>query len=321
MTEISSEELDCLVRSTVSDLGQILVLKISAEQLEATVAKVIARFVSMSDKLRPLAGAERGIVSFDKPRTAALIADRAWSTSFENDREFAFGLSVPIDVRFRTLLAVYNLFDTAPGLPAGEAAGRAFMAIIVRGIAEAYGEKTGTVVAPLYASSTNRDAEYQPGDQAVIVAIVDNLGIVDEDKLTWEQVSEFRRDKDARVAFRRFIHWLDAEMVGRPASYIADEVSERLERYEWSLRKHGIERIIGALTTTLDAQNLLGASSVGVAVQMISNSPLWSMCAGGGLLVGRAVLSLTTALIERNELKLAQREISYVAEVKRQLGN
>ena len=140
--------------------------------------------------------------------------------------------------------------------------------------------------------------------------------IVDEDRLAWEQVQEFRRDARAHSAYRMFVHWLDGEMVGKPATFVADEIAARLERYDWALRKHGIETVTGALERTIQPGLLAGASAVGASLQFITTQPVWSLLAAGSFVVGGACLSLAKVLLARKDVELAHREIAYVQHAK-----
>jgi hypothetical protein len=47
-------------------------------------------------------------------------------------------------------------------------------------------------------------------------------------------------------------------MVSKPTSYISDEIACRLDRYEWALKKHGIQTVTGTIATTLDSKFLAG---------------------------------------------------------------
>jgi len=169
---------------------------------------------------------------------------------------------------------------------------------------------------PLYGSTEARDAEYRSGDYGVIIAIADNVMVVNEDSLKWDQVKEFRLDTVARKAYRRFIHWLDKEMSGKPAVFVADEIATRLDRYTWALQKHGIETVTGVLDRTIKPATIASASALGVTLQFFMNQPIWSLLASGGLLLGSAALSLSKVALARKDIEMNHTEIAYVHQVK-----
>jgi hypothetical protein len=273
---------------------------------------------------RPLSPGEQGVVTLTKPKSAALFADRVWSVGRpREDADMTFGWEIPMDVRWRAMFDLGLMeaetqgeIDQLKNAPCD--AGTQFVGFLedtAHAIAGDYCRR-GSRVTPLYNSVARRDAEYKPGDQAAIVAIADGLMVVDEDRLAWEQVQEFRRDTNAHSAYRIFVHWLDAEMVGKPATFVADEVAARLERYDWALRKHGIETVTGALERTIQPGLLAGASAVGVSLQFITTQPVWSLLAAGGFVIGGTCLSLVKVLLDRKDVELAHREIAYVQQAK-----
>ena len=176
--------------------------------------------------------------------------------------------------------------------------------------------KNGMNVVPLYDSTEARDSEYKSGDQGVIVAIANGIIVVDEDSLNWEQVREFRCDNIARTNYRRFIHWLDKEMIGKPTAFVADEISSRIEKYTWALRKHGIKTIIGALEQTIKPSMIASATTVGASLQYFLNQPIYSLLASGGLLLGSVVLSISKVALSQKDIAMSHREINYVHQVK-----
>ena len=236
------------------------------------------------------------------------------------DSDIGFGWVTPIEIRFRALThLVGSVFERTPvkavDLDETRAAPVDYSSLELS-LSRQIRAATNRMVSTLYDSAARRQAQYCVGNTPAILAVVSGLNIVDESRLTWEQVVEFRRDSQARSAFRHFVHWLDHELVDKPIEYISDEVSARLERYEWAVTKHGLSLVVGTLSTTLNPQSLISASTVGVAMEAIANKPMWSLLAGGGLLVGRAALSIATALVDRTDLQMANREIAYVHELK-----
>lgn len=294
---------------------------VSSEVIDAKCAELIPDFEVMARHAQPLRPGETGIVTLMRRKTAALLADRVWGADTEVDTGISFGWELPMEIRFRAALKFHALFVRSALAPKVQPASRSdlegFIAEVERDFAHGFAVADGARVVPLYDLAARRDFQYQGGDQTAIVAIVENLNVVDEDQLSWEQVVGFRRDADALAAYRRFVHWLDREMIGRSIQYVSDEIGHRLEQYQWSLRKHGIQTVVGTLENTLNPQSLLASSATGIAVDVIAGKPIWSLLAGGGLLLGRAALSLATTLVERRDIEMGHRDIAYVQQLKR----
>lgn len=177
----------------------------------------------------------------------------------------------------------------------------------------------GINMIPVYASRRARDKEYKPGEYQAVVATITNLQIVDEESLAWEQVFEFRKDTEARKKYRRLVHWLDKDMVGKPQSYIEDEISQRLDDYEWALRKLGVETVLGTIEDLLDGKFLMGAAAAG-GLTAWAVQHWYGVLASGGLTIGKAGVSLAKRLLElKDVVRRTNPEIAYVHEIKRSL--
>jgi len=174
---------------------------------------------------------------------------------------------------------------------------------------------------PVYSSSNERDAQYGMGDHGAIVSYLKDLEIVDEENTRWEQVLEFRKDQTARLKYRRFIHWLDSEMVGKSASFVEDAIAIKLEDYRWALRKHGIRTFLGAISATLDPKYLLGTSAVAASMGLLTSQPLWALLTQGGLMVGKACVSLARAGLDFDEVRRGHNsEVAFVYEAQKRIN-
>jgi hypothetical protein len=140
----------------------------------------------------PLRPGELAIITMSRRKTAALFADRAWAVDESGDGSITFGLSSFTELQWRIILLmaksnkVEDKFQETVGFLFGE---------IERRLAQEYQQASGVPVIPFYNSTARRDSQYRPGDQTALVCLVGNLGVVDEDMLSWPQVLEFRRDQ------------------------------------------------------------------------------------------------------------------------------
>jgi hypothetical protein len=134
-------------------------------------------------------------------------------------------------------------------------------------------------------------------------------------KITWDQVIELRRDKESRKKYRRFLHWLDKEMIGKSQAFIEDEIAQRLEDYKSALKKQGIKTVIGTIEEILSGDILKPAIASGIIA--ITTDPLLGILAGTGLFISSVAVKLAKKKIEYEEVeKGPNSEISWVYEVK-----
>jgi hypothetical protein len=210
--------------------------------------------------------------------------------------------------------------DIALNSPMLNEAAFLFLSHFARGASEAFSRELGVPIIPVYASRMLHNWQYQPGDRKIISLVLDNLEIVDEENLTWEQVSEFRNDKDAKNKYRRLIHWLDEEMIGKSSAFVEDALAIKLEDYERALKKHGITTILGTVEEALDGKYLVGASAV-ISSSMLSGHPILGLFLGTGLIVGKVALKLSQMSLDVTDVEFGENsEVSWLWEVKKKLG-
>lgn len=288
-----------------------------------SIQEVVSDFTSLAANTRPLAHGEKGIVSLLKPKTAALLGERVWLPfpGRDDDPDFVFGWDSPVAIRMSSLMAF-----TASKLEEGGEAQPArpnlqkFLNMTERELSEDYARASGLDITPLYSSSEARDKDHQAGQRAVVVSAIENVGVVSEELLTWEQVEEFRNDYNCREAYRRFVHWLDRDMIDKSAEYIVDEVSERLEAYRSAIKKHGLRTALGTVERTLDAKSLGSAAAASLSIQTMTSLPLLSILGGAGLLVGNAAVHAGLKMVERKDITDKNKEVAFVHQVKEKLG-
>ncbi len=175
----------------------------------------------------------------------------------------------------------------------------------------------GLQITPIYDSGAARDVEYLPGETQAIVAAVSDLKVVDPRSLSWEQVQEFRKDNTAKIKLRRMRRWLDVDMKGSSVAQLTDAIASRLDDYEWSIRKHGLQTLTGTMSELLDPK-LLSATSATMAGLAYSEGAIWAALGGAGIMVGRAAVSLVEKMVDLKDRKRDQgAEVAFVHEIKK----
>ena len=274
---------------------------------------------SLPDKTESVA------VTFAKPKTAALCYDRVWDPT---------GQVVPESIRCSgsspaecNILSFFCLFPAIPPVDWGTIFKRLYDGVsqgtyrgmieessgllypIARVLAQGFSDSTNHPATPIYGSAQQQQEEYQPGDHQAIVAALENLNIVDESQLTWDQIMQFREDTESRSKYRRLMHWMDKDMVGKPQSFVEDEIAIKLENYEHALEKHGIKSVVGAFKDLLyDNLGLFGAAGLAAA-----GFPYLA----GGIVVGKVGVKLAEARLDLDDVKRGDNsEIAAIYEIK-----
>jgi hypothetical protein len=189
-----------------------------------------------------------------------------------------------------------------------------------RTLSESLRHALGRTVIPVYGTKATCDAEYRAGEHEVVLTSLRQLEVVDEAALSWEQVLEFRSDPAAKADYRRLVHWLDRDMVGRTYHYVIDEIGVRLENYRTAIRKHGLKSRIGVLASVLEAKALLPAS-VAAGSSIVAGEPLWGALVAGGVLLGKVLVAVGQSRVDLQEIREEHQEVAFVTEINERLTN
>ena len=264
-----------------------------------------------------------------KPKTAALCYDRIWSTSDTVvPKAIRCWGGSPAELDGRGLAADWNMKTNRAPIAAMcgpeekrlqllRASTDYGLGLVLREIARSFCTEYGTPIVPIYDLSADRISGYREGERQVIVATLLNLRVVDEQHLTWEQVIYFRKDEENMQKYKRFLHWLDKDMVGKSRAFIEDDIALKLDDYQRSLKKHGIRTILGTIEEVLDGKYLLGASGVGGGFAL-AGQPVLGMLAAGLLIGGKVVVKLIQTKFDFEDVERGPNsEISWVYETKK----
>ncbi len=324
----------------VSDIVESLLLETLGHRANrAQISELAAVFLSHWGPVRLPQPRESACIAAN-PKTAALCYDRVWAPACGVVPESVrFAGDSPFEVRGFLCLVLLQALDTISGTSDDAKAdlhvvhrqilrlmsqlgeirrnfGDTYQRAISSSLAAAYGLKA----VPIYDSATYCDRDFCPGDYSTVIATLSNLAIVSESELTWAQVAEFRSDTLARTKYRRLIHWLDAELAGKPSSFVEDALAAKLDDYSWSLRKHGIATVFGVVSSILDLKTVSAASAASAGASVVAG-PSWGLAAGLSVMVGNLAVRVSQALLDvKNARRGEHSEIAFIYEARKTLG-
>jgi hypothetical protein len=325
---------------------------IIAKVIEASLRKKKSYYPTMAKQIAdvtldhfgrprlPVRG-ETMAIATEAPKTAALFFDRVWSPPHnpENipDEIQAYGATSAEML----ILAMFSL--SAAGeisrdddennkaiIEALQSAGTEFLkqhpslidfadvsSSTSRAFCEALASERGIQAVPMYSDIRSCEREYAAGKTELIVAAISDLQIVDESKISWPQVVEFRKDGQAKTNLRRMRNWLDQNLIGKPLSQVSDSIAIKIENYDDVLKKHGIETVVGSMSDFLEPATI-SATSAAIAGLTYSAGGIWAALGGATILAARASLSLTRKFVDYKATRDALRsEVAFVHELKK----
>jgi len=174
----------------------------------------------------------------------------------------------------------------------------------IRYVAELYSNK-GYNVTPVYEIPDQFEAEFAPGVQIAYEASFREISNVCPEHLTVKQVFDFRRDAEAVKQYRSFHLWLRDGLKAESVVHATDIISNKLECYEWAIKKHGLKTITGALSSVIDSKAIIAiASSAGMTALL--SGPVWAALTGGLLAGARSLVWIAERQIDLEDTKRGQ---------------
>ena len=187
----------------------------------------------------------------------------------------------------------------------------------LRYTAEAYNEH-GLSVVPLFQSEKEFAQVFTFGDQVAYQAVLAHVPLVDNKRISWEQVLEFRRDHEAKSSYRNLRFWLRYAFKGQSLDEAVNIIGQKLEDYKWAIKKHGLKTKIGAIKSLIDTKFLLGLAG-GATVANILGGPIWSAMATGALTVSKMSLFIAERKLDLEDIK-RKSEVALIHEITEKYG-
>ncbi len=169
-------------------------------------------------------------------------------------------------------------------------------------------KKEGIHLTPIYLTPTKYDEIKIVEEQEGVEICLDFIPDVVEEKLTWEQVLEFRKDKKAKMKLDRLRRWFKTDLLKKNEEEIKNILGQKLDDYQWALKKHGIQTVIGGSTS------IMSFVSGPTLLKLLTESPL-AMLSGGVAIGAGAIAWIGKKIIERTEIK--RDPTAYIYEVRK----
>lgn len=268
----------------------------------------------------PKPGEICAIAQMNEHKRAALLFDRIWvQRSKLNDHAvdippgISFGISA-IDNTIPEKVASECLKKTNSTI---EALGSAILQL-PKTIAEEYSRK-GIIVTPVYSTEEAFIADIGAGKTRNFQAALSHIPVIEEEKVEWRQILDFRKDKDSVRKYRKLRMWLRDTMEATTLDEAADIIGLKLDDYEFVLKKHGFSTVLGGLSQIIDwAENNKSTSAAVLAAWL--SGPIFGGIASAGLAVG-AVIWVGERMLERNEIARGEgEEIAVLLDIKKEFG-
>ena len=150
------------------------------------------------------------------------------------------------------------------------------------------------------------------GNQHVYQGVLNNVPVVLETELTWEQVVEFREDQEARRKYRDLHLWLEHDTEFNSERHATDVIAQKLEDYRWAIKKHGLKTMVEAISSFVSLGAFVPPAG-GAAAAAMGLTPIAGALAGGALAVAGATAWIAKRRLDVEDVKRgANREVAYL---------
>jgi hypothetical protein len=132
-----------------------------------------------------------------------------------------------------------------------------------------------------------------------------NLKLIDTTKASWEQILEFRKDEESRRALRRLRLFLVSNYQDKDATYIRDDIEQRVDDYEATVRKWGWETTIATLSCILSSKSLIASAGAALMCALMGRPELVVAAIGSEAVIetGRVAIELARRRLEIADIK------------------
>ena len=152
-------------------------------------------------------------------------------------------------------------------------------------------------------------------------AALNEIPIVSNDHLDWQQILEFRKDENNKRKYKDLRLWLQTGLQARTLSEAQDLIAKKVEDYKQSLRTWGINTAIGAIKQIFEIRNEMGTFAAAVCTWVISNGNVWaSIAVGGASLVAKSAIFTAESFQKLREAQRAHREVALLVEIERKFS-
>jgi hypothetical protein len=238
----------------------------------------------------------------------------------------AFG---PMDVHYHALVAAKSILHArgrAGDIPDATPAEHLGLAVVLH-VRSSRIRAAGYRCFPFFNNELTRHYSlfYQGGDVGFALAgVIKNIPMASPAQLTWDQVKQFRSDKESTDAYRNFHLWLN-DFHPKSEGEAIDVIGQKLDDYRAAIRKHGLKtrqetfKLIASIPSRFGAA--APAATTGAAIGYGLHGPQGAFFGAGigaalaaGLSIGGDVgVSINQEQISRSDLISGpNREIAYL---------
>ena len=172
---------------------------------------------------------------------------------------------------------------------------------------------------PLFAYRESYDIFGEGENEAIEVKTID-AELVEAEDLEWDQIIEFRKDKNSVNDLRNFRLFLFENYTGKSPDYIKDSIEQKIEKHERASKKHGLKLAKTVTSELVDSKSAIGCLCLATATHLLGG-PITATTlgvAGASIAIGKLTISFASEYVSYRT-DTANPEIAYVTKARKLL--
>lgn len=121
---------------------------------------------------------------------------------------------------------------------------------------------------------------------------ISNLKLIDATNSNWEQLLEFRKDKDAKIKLRKLRLFAYENYSGKSKNFIEDDIQSKIYDYELTAKKFGLNLIQAALSNVMNSKLFAGLTTGSILTTVFADFPAGILTTSAGIVANLGHLTL-----------------------------
>ena len=145
-----------------------------------------------------------------------------------------------------------------------------------------------------------------------------NIHLVDTNAASWEQIIEFRKDKNARKKLRNLRLFVHENYTNKSPAFIEDDLNKRLEQYYYVCRDFGFETKVSLMSCLFDSKTIMGTFVLSLGASLMGEPFLASgaLFSGMSIEVGKISIEIAKKRYAYHKLN-RDHPLAYIIEAKK----
>jgi hypothetical protein len=175
----------------------------------------------------------------------------------------------------------------------------------------------GVPAIPVFAFRESYDIFGSGENEAIEVKLID-AKLVDAENLEWDQILEFRKDKDAVKDLRNLRLFMFENYKDKSPSYIRDSIEQKIERHHAASKMHGMKLVKTVTSELIESKSSLGCICLATLSHLLGDHVTATTLGvtGAAIAIGKMTINIASEYVSY-KTDAANPELAYVIKARK----